>query len=69
MQVEIPCPKCGKTRMNFPRPQPLDDDIITCYSCNFELGTYGSVKTKMARFMERVRQEAVAQAQAARKKQ
>ena len=55
--------------MNFPRPQPLDNDIISCYSCNFELGTYGSVKAKMARFMERMRQAAVTQAQAAKKKQ
>ena len=56
MQVEVPCPKCGKTRMNFPRPQPLDSDIITCYHCDFELGTYGSIKRKMALFVERLMQ-------------
>ena len=33
----------------------LDDDIITCYSCNFELGTYGSVKAKMASERENLR--------------
>ncbi|MBB3442066.1 hypothetical protein LVY75_26690 [Sinorhizobium sp. B11] len=54
MQIEVPCPKCRNTRMKFPRPQPIDSDIITCFSCNFELGTYGSIKTKMVAMLNRV---------------
>ncbi|MBB3589964.1 hypothetical protein FHX08_000308 [Rhizobium sp. BK529] len=40
--------------MKFPRPQPIDSDIITCFSCNFELGTYGSIKKKMVAMLNRV---------------
>ncbi|MBB3655080.1 MULTISPECIES: hypothetical protein [unclassified Rhizobium] len=54
MQIEVPCPKCRNTRMKFPRPQPIDSDIITCFSCNFELGTYGSIKKKMVAMLNRV---------------
>jgi transcription elongation factor Elf1 len=41
--------------MKFERPQPVDTDIITCFSCGHELGTYGSVKAKMMVAFERLK--------------
>ena len=58
MQIEIPCPKCRNTRMKFERPEPLDTDILTCFTCGHELGTLGSVKAKMIAALERMKKQA-----------
>jgi hypothetical protein len=44
--------------MKFERPEPLDSDIITCFTCGHELGTLGSVKAKMLASLERMRKQA-----------
>jgi ribosomal protein S27E len=58
MQIEIPCPKCRNTRMKFERPEPLDTDILICFTCGHELGTLGSVKAKMLAAFERMKKQA-----------
>jgi len=58
MQIEIPCPKCRNTRMKFERPEPLDTDILTCFTCGHELGTLGSVKAKMIAAFEGMKKQA-----------
>jgi ribosomal protein S27E len=59
MEIEIPCPKCRNTRMKFERPQPLDSDMLTCFTCGHELGTLGSVKAKMLAALERMEKQGV----------
>jgi ribosomal protein S27E len=59
MEIEIPCPKCRNTRMKFERPQPLDSDMLTCFTCGHELGTLGSVKAKMLAAYERMQKQGV----------
>lgn len=61
MQIEIPCPKCRNTRMKFERPQPLDSDMLTCFTCGHELGTLGSVKEKLLANMARMQKQAQVQ--------
>ncbi|MBW9112916.1 hypothetical protein JNB88_04520 [Rhizobium cauense] len=64
MQIEIPCPKCRNTRMKFERPEPLDTDILTCFTCGHELGTFGSVKAKMNAAFDRMRKQIMQQRRA-----
>ncbi|MDM9619827.1 MULTISPECIES: hypothetical protein [unclassified Rhizobium] len=45
--------------MKFERPEPLDSDILTCFTCGHELGTLGSVKAKMQAAFERMRKQAL----------
>ncbi|WP_200950866.1 hypothetical protein [Rhizobium sp. Root1220] len=44
--------------MKFERPEPLDTDILTCFTCGHELGTLGSVKAKMLAAFERMKTQA-----------
>ena len=44
--------------MKFERPEPLDTDILTCFTCGHELGTLGSVKAKMIAAFEGMKKQA-----------
>ncbi len=55
-QIELPCPKCRSTKMKWTSPELRDGDRITCADCGFELGTMASIRQKMGRAFERMRQ-------------
>ncbi|EPE99247.1 hypothetical protein [Rhizobium grahamii] len=44
--------------MKFERPEPVDTDILVCFTCGHELGTLGSVKAKMLAAYERMVKQA-----------
>ncbi len=41
--------------MKFQRPEPLDSDIIICFTCGHELGTFGSIKAQMVAALQRMK--------------